>query len=145
MDLSGNVAIVTGSTKGIGYGLALALATAGADVVIVSRNQTDCEKVADTIRGLGRKALPVAIDLTSLGDINNLVKSTMDYFGQIDILVNNAGTATTKQAEDITEDEWDRVLNLDLKSVFFCSQAVGRHMIDQKRGKIINIASILGF
>lgn len=144
MDLSGKVAIVTGSTRGIGFGIAYALASAGANLVIVSRNQTDCERAAESVRGLDREVLPVAADLTRLDDINRLANTAMDRFGFIDILVNNAGTASTKRAEDITEEEWDHILNLDLKSVFFCSQAVGRHMIKQQKGKIINIASISG-
>jgi len=144
IDLSGKVAIVTGSTKGIGFGLALALAKAGADITVVSRNQSDCEKAAQTIQAVGRQALPVAADITKQNDIKNLVEKTLDHFGQIDILVNNAGTAITKRAEEITEEDWDRVLNVDLKGVFFCAQAVGRQMIAQKQGKIINIASIMG-
>ncbi|MFZ5753642.1 MAG: SDR family NAD(P)-dependent oxidoreductase [Bacillota bacterium] len=143
-DLSGKVAIVTGATKGIGYGLAVALARYGANIIVVSRNQADCEGTAAEIKGLGREALPVSTDVTSLDQIQNMVKKTINHFGRVDILVNNAGTALTKKAEDITEEDWDRVLNVDLKGVFFCAQAVGKEMIKQKRGKIINVASILG-
>lgn len=144
MNLRGRVALVTGSTKGIGRGIIEGLAQAGADVVVVSRNQEDCNRVAEEIRGHGRKALPVATDVTNLQAIENLVKKMVEYYGQIDILVNNAGSAITKKAEDLTEADWDRVLNVDLKGVFFCAQAVGRQMIAQKSGKIINVASILG-
>lgn len=143
-DLSGKVAIVTGATKGIGYGLAMALARHGANIVVVSRNQADCERTAAEIKGWGREALPVSTDVTNLAQIQNMVEKTIHHFGRVDILVNNAGTAITRKAEDITEDDWDRVLDVDLKGVFFCAQAVGKEMIKQKRGKIINIASILG-
>jgi len=143
-DLTNKVAIVTGSTKGIGRGIVEALARAGADVVIVSRNQDDCNKVAEKIKEFGHDALPVAADVTNLSAIEELVKKVTVHYGKIDILINNAGSAITKKAEDITEADWDRVLNVDLKGVFFCAQAVGRQMIIQKYGKIINLASILG-
>ena len=143
-DLKNKVAIVTGSTKGIGRGIVESLAKAGADVVIVSRNQEDCNQVAETIKAFGHDALPVATDVTNIKAIEELVKKVAKYYGKIDILVNNAGSAITKKAEDITEADWDRVLNVDLKATFFCAQAVGRLMITQKQGKIINLASILG-
>ncbi|HHV72886.1 MAG TPA: glucose 1-dehydrogenase [Clostridia bacterium] len=144
MSLKDKVAIVTGSTKGIGKGIAFGLAQAGANVVVVSRHQNDCDRVAAEIAQLGVETLPVAADVTKMKDIENLVNSTLARFGRIDILVNNAGTALTKKAEEITEEDWDRVLDVDLKGVFFCAQAVGKQMIKQKRGKIINIGSILG-
>jgi len=143
-DLTNKVAIVTGSTKGIGRGIIEALAKAGADVVVVSRNQDDCNQVAEKIKEFGHDALPVAADVTNLNAIEALVKKVIEHYGKIDILVNNAGSAITKKAEDLTEADWDRVLNVDLKGVFFCAQAVGRQMIIQKHGKIINLASILG-
>lgn len=142
-NLKNKVAIVTGSTKGIGRGIVEGLAKAGADVVIVSRNQDDCNQVAKEIKEFGHDALPVATDVTNLNAIDELVKKVTEYYGKIDILVNNAGSAITKKAEDLTEADWDRVLNVDLKGVFFCAQAVGRQMISQKQGKIINLASIL--
>jgi len=144
LDLKNKVAIVTGSTKGIGRGIVEGLAKAGADVVIVSRNQDDCNQVAKEIKEFGHDALPVATDVTNLNAIDELVKKVTEYYGKIDILVNNAGSVITKKAEDLTEADWDRVLNVDLKGVFFCAQAVGRQMISQKQGKIINLASILG-
>ncbi len=142
--LDDKVVLVTGSTKGIGYGIALALARAGADVVINSRNQEDCDRVASEVRNLGRRSLGIAADLTKLDAINKMVEAALQYFGRIDVLINNAGTAITRKAEDITEQDWDRVLNIDLKAVFFCSQAVGRFMIQRRKGKIINMASVLG-
>lgn len=142
--LHGKTAIVTGSTKGIGRAIAEGLAWAGANLVIVSRNQADCDAVAAAIRGTGADAVGVAADVTKLADIEKLTRAALDRFGKIDVLVNNAGGATTKKAVDITEEDWDRVVDLDLKSVFFCSQAVGREMIRQGGGKVINIASVLG-
>jgi NAD(P)-dependent dehydrogenase (short-subunit alcohol dehydrogenase family) len=144
MSLKDKVAIVTGSTKGIGNGIAFGLAQAGANIVVVSRNQDDCNRVAGEIAQLGVQTLPVAADVTKMEAITNLVERTLDKFGRIDILINNAGTALTKRAEEITESDWDRVVDVDLKGVFFCAQAVGKQMIKQKRGKIVNVASMLG-
>lgn len=143
-NLAGKTALVTGSTKGIGRGVALDLAEAGANIVIVSRNQADCDDFAEVIRAKGVKALPFAADVTNSEAVGQLIEKTLETFSRIDILINNAGTAITKAAVDITEKDWDTILNLNLKSVFFVAQAVGKVMIEQKRGKIINIASILG-
>ena len=142
VNLSGKTAFVTGSTKGIGYGLALALAGAGANIVVTSRHQDECERVCQVIGGLGVKALPVAFDVKDRISMEIAVGKVIKYFGSIDILINNAGTAVTKKAEDLSEEEWDLVVNTNLKGVFFCAQTVGRHMIERKEGKIINIASI---
>jgi NAD(P)-dependent dehydrogenase (short-subunit alcohol dehydrogenase family) len=144
LDVKDKVALVTGSTKGIGYGIALALAEKGADLIITSRHQEDCEKVAETIRGMGRRALAKACDVTSVASIKALVEAAIKEYGRIDVLVNNAGTAITKRAEDLEEADWERVINVDLKGVFLCSIEVGKQMIAQKKGKIINVASILG-
>jgi len=145
MDVKGKAAIVTGSTKGIGKGIAKALAKAGANIVVVSRHQDDCDKVAMELKkAYGISTLAIAADITKTEKINELVQKTVEVFGKIDILVNNAGSALTKRAEDLTEEDWDSVVNLDLKAVFFCAQAVGKQMIIQKYGKIINISSILG-
>jgi len=143
-DLTNKVAVVTGATKGLGYGMALALAQAGANVVVVSRTVADCEKVAAEIKSIGRDALPVPTDVTNQEAIQKLVNSAVEKFGRIDILVNNAGSAITKKAEDLTMEDWDRVTGIDLRAVFMVAQAVGRVMIQQKSGKIINIASIFG-
>ena len=142
--LAGKVAVITGATRGIGRGIAEAYARAGADVAVVSRNAEDCRRTADELAALGRRLLPVPADVSKLAEIERLFARVTEEFGRIDILVNNAGTAITKRAEDITEADWDRVLDLDLKSVFFCCQAAGRQMIRQQSGKIINIASIMG-
>lgn len=136
--------MVTGSTKGIGRAIAASLSAAGAAVVIVGRKQADCDHVVSELTADGGKMLAVAADVTKAGDLERLMAETEKAFGSIDILVNNAGGALTHKAEDITEAEWDQVLDLDLKSVFFASQAAGRRMIKQQYGKIISTASIMG-
>jgi NAD(P)-dependent dehydrogenase (short-subunit alcohol dehydrogenase family) len=143
-DLSGKVALVTGSTKGIGRGLALGLARQGADLVVTSRNQRDCEAAAEDIRACGRAVVARSCDVTDHQSVQDLAAAVLAEFGRIDILVNNAGTAVTKPAEDLTEEDWDRVTDVDLKGVFLCCSVFGRHMIAQRAGKIINIASVLG-
>lgn len=143
-ELTGKTAIVTGATKGLGHGMAVLLAKAGANIVVVSRHKDECDAVAKEIEEIGVKALPFSCDVTKMGDIDALVKNTVEAFGKIDILVNNAGVAVTKSAENLSEDEWDRVVNTNLKGVFFLAQAVGRQMIEQGYGKIINVASMFG-
>lgn len=143
-DLTGKTAIVTGATKGLGYSIAMALAECGADIVVVSRNDGDCKRVAEEIKNKGRKSLAHACDVTKKSMIEELVSETIDIFGKIDILINNAGVAVTKPALDLTEDDWDRVINTNLKGVFLATQTVGKRMIEQKNGRIINIASIFG-
>lgn len=145
MRLDGKAAIVTGATRGIGYALAMALAKAGADVAVVARSAADCERVADELAAHGVRTLAAPADITSLAAIEGMVAKTVKAFGRVDVLVNNAGNAVTRRAEDITEEEWDKVLSLDLKAVFFACQAAGRQMIGQGQGgKIINVASVLG-
>ncbi len=143
--LDGKVALVTGGGRGIGRAVALGLARAGADVVVASRKLPDLEKVAEEIRGLGRKSLAVAAHIGRVEEISNLVSRVKEEFGKIDILVNNAGTnPTMDQALDIDERAWDSIMNLNLKGLFFLSQAVARVMKEQGEGKIINIASVAG-
>ena len=143
-DLTGRVAVVTGSTRGIGRGIAECLGKAGAAVVVVGRNPVECERVAAELKAMGMITLSAPTDVTKVVEVEELMRKTEEAFGRIDILVNNAGGALTHKAEDITEAEWDQVLDLDLKSVFFCSQRAGQRMIRQQRGKIINTASIMG-
>jgi NAD(P)-dependent dehydrogenase (short-subunit alcohol dehydrogenase family) len=144
-DLTGKVAVVTGATRGIGYGIALGLAQAGADLVVVSRNQADCDRVVQEIQNMGRRAIGVATDVTQNDQVRRLVEVAVTKFSKIDILVNNAGTAITKKAEELTEEDFDRVVNVDQRAAFFVAQAVGLQMIKQgEGGRIINIASILG-
>jgi len=141
-NLEGRVAIVTGGSRGLGQGMALALAQAGADVVVTSRTLPALEKVAEEIRGLGRKSLAIECDVSNIKDIQRMVELTRDEMGRIDILVNNAGTIARSPAIEVTEKDWDPVINTILKGSFFCAQAVARVMIPQKKGKIINIGSL---
>ncbi len=142
MSLAGNVGVVTGGSRGIGRGAAMALAEAGADIVLNSRNTDRLESTADEIRKLGRKVVAVPGDMGVKEDIERLIETALDEFGKIDILVNNAGTTYRIAAEDFPEDEWDRVLDVNLKGVFLCCQLAGREMIKRKKGKIINTASL---
>jgi NAD(P)-dependent dehydrogenase (short-subunit alcohol dehydrogenase family) len=140
----GKVAIVTGATRGIGQAIALAYAKAGIKVAVVSRSAVDCEQAAQAIRETGGEAMAAPCDVTQIEEFRLLVARVVERWGKLDIMMNNAGTAITRKAIDLSEEEWDRVLDLDLKSVFFCAQAAARVMIPHKSGKIINIASILG-
>jgi NAD(P)-dependent dehydrogenase (short-subunit alcohol dehydrogenase family) len=139
------VAIVTGASKGLGYGTALALADAGAHVVVTSRDRTRVEPVAAEIQQMGRQALPLALEVTSVESIDAMVEATLDRFGRIDVLVNNAGINIPEPAAEVTEEHWDRLLDTNLKGVFFCAQKVGKVMLAQGHGKIINISSQMGF
>jgi NAD(P)-dependent dehydrogenase (short-subunit alcohol dehydrogenase family) len=144
--LNGKVALITGGSRGIGKATALGFARAGADVAIASRKLPDLEQVADEIRGLGRKALPVAVHVARLEEIKSLVQTVNKEFGRIDILVNNAGTSPALSPMlDLEERLWDSIMNLNLKGVIFLSQAVARIMKEHDGGTIINVASIAGF
>jgi NAD(P)-dependent dehydrogenase (short-subunit alcohol dehydrogenase family) len=143
-DLSGKVAIVTGAGRGMGYHIALALAKYGADLVICSRTLSELERVEAEIKKLGRRVLIQQMDVTKIPEIYAMVEQSVRAFGHIDILVNNAGINITQWAVDVTEEAWDRVVDTNLKALFFCAQAVGRVMIQQKKGKIINISSQTG-
>jgi 2-dehydro-3-deoxy-D-gluconate 5-dehydrogenase len=142
-DLTGRVAVVTGANTGIGQGIAVALAKAGADVALVGRSSAD--ETADLVRGVGRRALLIGADLSTIAPIQDVVERTVSGLRCLDILVNNAGIIRRADAVDFSEEDWDAVVDTNLKSVFFLCQAAGRHMIAQGRGKIINIASMLSF
>lgn len=142
-DLSGRVAVVTGANTGIGQAIAIALAQAGADVALVGR--TPAEDTAAAIRDLGRRALIVSADLSSIEPVQRIVDETVAGLGGLDILVNNAGIIRRADAVDFTDEDWDAVVDTNLKSVFFLCQAAGRHMIAEGKGRIINIASMLTF
>jgi len=143
--LSGKVALVTGGSRGIGKAIAVGLAKFGADVAVTSRKLPDLEEVAAEIKGLGRRSMAVATHVGRMDEINSLVLKVKDELGRIDILVNNAGTnPTMDQAIDIEERAWDSIMNLNLKGLFFLSQAVARLMKEQGGGKIINVASVAG-
>jgi 2-deoxy-D-gluconate 3-dehydrogenase len=143
-DLSGKVAIVTGAGRGMGYHIALALSKYGVDLVICSRTVSELEKAKVEIEKLGRKVLIQRVDVTKISEIHSMVEESMKAFGHIDILINNAGVNITQWAVDVTEEAWDRVVDTNLKALFFCAQAVGKVMIQQKKGKIINISSQTG-
>ena len=143
--LQGKVAVVTGGSRGIGQAIALGIARAGADVVVASRKLPDLEKVAEEIKGMGRKSLAVAAHIGRVEEIDNLVSKVKEEFGRIDILVNNAATnPAMDSALDVSERAWDSIMNLNLKGLFFLSQAVARAMKEQGGGRIVNIASIAG-
>ena len=142
-DLAGRVAVVTGANTGIGQGLALALAGAGADVALVGR--TPAEETAERVRAAGRRAAIIGADLSSIAPVQEVVDRTIAELGGLDILVNNAGTIRRADALDFSEEDWDAVMDTNLKSVFFLCQAAARHMVTKGRGKIINIASMLSF
>jgi 2-dehydro-3-deoxy-D-gluconate 5-dehydrogenase len=143
-NLSGRVAIVTGANTGLGQGIALALAAAGADIAAVGRSAPD-ETIAG-VRARGRRCEWIEADLGSITPIPGIVQQTVERLGALDILVNNAGMIRRNAAVDYTEADWDAVLDVNLKSAFFLSQAVARWLIAQGRpGKIINIASMLSF
>lgn len=143
--LNGKVALVTGASRGIGKAAAIGLAKAGADMAVASRKLPDLEKVAEEIRKMGRKSLAVAAHVGRMEEIHNLVTRVKEEFGRIDILVNNAATnPTMASALDVDERTWDSIMNLNLKGLFFLSQAVARVMKEKGGGKIINVSSIAG-
>jgi len=143
--LKDKVALITGASRGIGEATAIGLAQAGADLAIVSRKLPDLEKVAEEVRKLGKKCLPVQAHLGKVEEIHQLVKRVLEEFGKIDVLVNNAATnPTMASAIDADERAWDSVMNLNLKGLFFLSQAVARVMREKGGGKIINVSSAAG-
>jgi 3-oxoacyl-[acyl-carrier protein] reductase len=145
MDLTDRVAIVTGSGRGIGKTIALKLAEVGAKVVINDIGEISyVESVAEEIRAMNRESLAVLGDVTSSSDVNNLVETVINTYGKIDILVNNAGITRDQLLLRMSEEDWDRVLAVNLKSVFLCTKAVIRHMTAQRWGRIINMSSVVG-
>lgn len=142
-DLGGKVALVTGGNAGLGQAIALALAKAGADIAVASRQPAS--ETAALVRALGRRCVEIRADLTSIEPIPRMIGETLSGLGRLDILVNNAGTIRRADAVDFSEQDWDDVMNVNLKSAFFLCQAAGRHFIANGGGKIINIASMLSF
>jgi len=143
--LSGQVALVTAAARGLGRAISLALAHAGADVALGLRDVNADSGLAAEIRKLGRKTLPLQMDMLKMDQISGAVAEAANEFGRIDILVNNAGIAPENPAENVREEDFDATLAVNLKGTFFASQAVGRLMIRQKCGKIINMSSQAGF
>ena len=141
-DLTGRVAVVTGASRGLGQYFGRALAKAGADLVITARKKEDLAEFQSEIESLGRKAFAVELDVHSQDSIKNMVASAIDHYGKIDILVNNAGCNVRKPALDVSWDEWNLILNTNLRGTFFVAQEVARHMVEAKYGRIINIGSV---
>lgn len=144
-DLSGKIALVTGSARGLGRAISLALAHAGADVALGFRDRSAHGGLPDQIHALGRRSLPLQMDVARLDQIFRAVDDTASHFGRLDILVNNAGIAPGNLAEDVTEEDYDLTLAVNLKGTFFASQAAGRIMIRQGGGRIVNVSSQAGF
>ena len=144
-DLTGQVALVTGAARGLGRAISLALAHAGADVALGLRDVNTGGEVAREIEAMGRRALPLQMDMTHLEQISRAVDDAVAHFGRLDILVNNAGLAPDNLAENVREEDFDLTLAVNLKGTFFASQAAGRVMIHQKYGRIINLSSQAGF
>lgn len=143
-DLTGKVAIVTGSNAGLGAGMAVALATAGCDIVGVSR--TNAGETPAQVKAAGRRFADVRADLASIAPVEDIVHAAVEAFGRVDVLVNNAGIIRREDALEFSEADWDAVMEVNLKSVFFLSQAVARQFVKQQSGgKIINVASMLSF
>ncbi len=144
-DLTGKVAIVTGGTKGLGLAITTTLASYGVKVVVASRTAADCERVTASLNEQGCDTIACPTDVTDVDSIYRLVDTAAEKYGKIDIIVNNAGSAVTKMALDMTEKDWDHVMDLDLKACVFCAQAAAKKMIEQGNGgRIINIASMDG-
>jgi NAD(P)-dependent dehydrogenase (short-subunit alcohol dehydrogenase family) len=144
-DLKDQVALVTGAARGLGRAIALALAHAGADVALGLRDANTGADLAREIEGMGRRALPLQMDMAHLDQIFSAVEDAARHFGRLDILINNAGIAPENLAEHVREDDFDRTLAVNLKGTFFASQAAGRIMMRQKYGRIVNMSSQAGF
>ena len=142
--LTGKIALVTGGAGGIGRALALGLADAGADVVVASRNLGHLEKAAEEIKKKGRKSLAVSVDVSDEKSVADMVKRILEKFSQIDILVNAAGISIRQPADTFPIEEWQQVMDINTRGTFLCCQAVGRGMIKQGSGKIINLSSVRG-
>ncbi|MFC3550553.1 2-dehydro-3-deoxy-D-gluconate 5-dehydrogenase KduD [Lysobacter cavernae] len=141
--LEGKVALVTGANTGLGQGIALALAQAGAD--IAGAGIVPADETAQKVRALGRRFVDIEANLSSVEPVERIVRETVAGLGGLDILVNNAGLIRRADAVEFSEKDWDDVMNVNIKGAFFMSQAAGKHMLAQGRGKIINIASMLSF
>jgi NAD(P)-dependent dehydrogenase (short-subunit alcohol dehydrogenase family) len=144
-DLSDRVAVVTGGGTGIGKAIALGMAEAGADLVLLGRRTEPLQETAGEVKAMGRRAAFHSVDIGKIPEMRKCVDATVKEFGKIDILVNNAAVATGEPLEDVTEEVWDETMDINFKGAFFCAQAVGKYMIKQKKGKIINILSNCSF
>jgi NAD(P)-dependent dehydrogenase (short-subunit alcohol dehydrogenase family) len=143
-DLTGRTAVVTGATRGLGRAFARALAEAGADIVAVGRDEVAAAEVEQELAGIGRRSQTVIADITSRPEVERVLAAAVDQFGAVDVLVNNAGTCIHRPALDVTDEEWRRVLDVNLDALWLGCQVFGGHMVDRKRGSIVNIGSISG-
>lgn len=143
--LKGTVALVTGASRGLGQGMALALAQAGADLALVARTKASLDETAAKAATLGVRALAVQADLSELGEARRVVEQTIRHFGRLDTLLNAAGTQVRKPLAEMTEQDYDYLMSVNQKAVYFLSQAAANEMIRNGRGKIINIASLTSF
>ena len=141
-DLSGKIALVTGASRGLGKNFALTLARAGADVAITSRTLASLDDTKRAIEHLGRRCLPVVLDVRTEASITSAVTAVQAHFGRIDILVNNAGCNIRKPALEVTWEDWNTILDTNLRGPFFVAQAVARHMVGQGGGRIINLGTV---
>jgi len=143
-DLSGKIALVTGAGGGIGSSIAMTLANAGADIAVVDSNAANAEHTAFDVKATGRRAVALTVDVREPDSVTAMADEATAQLGEIDILVNGAGIAFNKPSEDLTPEEWLRVIDVNLNGVFWCSQAIGRRMLARKSGVIVNIASMSG-
>jgi 3-oxoacyl-[acyl-carrier protein] reductase len=144
LELAGKVALVTGAAQGIGKAVALLLARHGADIAVSDVNLEKAEETVREIQAIGRRSMAIRSDVSRLDDVERMVQTILEQMGKIDILVNNAGVARDKLILRMTEEDWDMVLDVNLKGTFHCTKAVVRHMSKQRSGKIVNIASVVG-
>ncbi len=144
-DLTGKTAVVIGGTSGIGFAIALALAEAGADVVPTSRREEQVAQAARKIQQLGRRSLEVVSDVSDRASLDNLLQQCVDAFGKVEILINSAGTTKRAPSTDLKEEDWNNILNTNVTGTFRACQVFGRHMLDRKYGRIVNIASLTSF
>lgn len=142
--LDGRVALVTGASSGLGYASALALAEAGADLVVASRSLERLADICRAVEARGRHAFPLAVDVRDLAQVRRMADAAFERFGRIDILVNSAGLNIPQPALEVTEEAWDTIMDTNAKGLFFCCQAVGRYMVAQRYGRIVNIGSTMG-
>ena len=143
-DLSGKIALVTGAGGGIGSSIAMTLANAGADIAVADSNAANAERTAFEVKATGRRAIALTVDVREPDSVGDMADEARAQLGEIDILVNGAGIAFNKPSEDLTPEEWLRVIDVNLNGVFWCCQAVGRRMLARRSGAIVNIASMSG-
>ena len=142
MRLDGRVALVTGGSRGLGLGMALALAHAGADIALAARTVEQLEQASGLVQDIGRRALTIPTDVSDVAQVRAMVQQTAEHFDRLDILINGAGINIRQPADTFTEDDWDRLMSINLKSVFFACQEAARVMRRQGKGKIINLGSL---